>query len=59
MPSFRTPKYGNTAVDVASIQEFVQGYQAKNAAANRDALKALAVGALTAAAVSFYRDRRR
>lgn len=56
MADSRHGRYGRTNVDVASVQQFVMGYQAKEQQKVKDFYSALAVG-LTAAAISAYGSR--
>ena len=52
--SYLDTPYGKTTPDVASVQEFVHGYQAQQTEKAKDNRNALAVGVLTAIAVSSY-----
>jgi hypothetical protein len=47
-------RYGNGTPNVATVREFVAGYQAKSKAQTVSGAKSLAVGILTATAVSRY-----
>lgn len=52
-------RYANTMVDVASVQQFVQGLQQKADEQAKGAAKIIGTGLLTAAALSAYKNRRR
>jgi hypothetical protein len=52
-------RYGNGTPNVATVREFVAGYQARNKDETVSGAKTLAVGLLTAAAVSLYGRRKR
>jgi hypothetical protein len=52
-------RYGNGTPNVATVREFVAGYQAKNKETTASGAKTLAVGILTAAVVSLYGRRKR
>jgi hypothetical protein len=51
-------RYGSSAVNVASIREFVEGAQAKSKASTAVGAKTLAAGVLTAVGITFYNRRR-
>ncbi len=52
-------RYGHTTVEVASIDEFVDGLIAKEDQAFRRARNSLLAGVATALAVTAYKNRRR
>ena len=55
----RASNYGNTVVDTANVQEFVEGIQAQNAQGLKTGTKALAGAALGVVAYQLLRPSRR
>lgn len=47
------PYYGATTVTNASVEQFVEGFEARNAATTRAGLKAAAAGILATAAIAY------
>lgn len=56
--SYLDTPYGQTTPDIASVEEFVHGYTVRQTEKGRDAVYALAAGALAAVAVSSYGNYR-
>lgn len=52
--SYLDTPYGQTTPDLASVSEFVEGYQAQQSQTARNVAKAAVAGLLVGAAVSSY-----